>query len=256
MNIVSYGAGTNSTALLIEMLNRGIPCDLITFADTGGERPETYEYMRMFSDWLVNKGFPAIVYVKAETPSKHMGLEQFCLGHKTLPSIAFGYKKCSQQFKGEPQDKYIKNHPMVQEIWAKGEKVNKYIGYDADEPHRANRVLDEKITNKFNMQYPLVEWNMGRDECIESIKNAGLPLPGKSACFFCPSSKPREILQMAKTHPDLIKRALALEENAKASFTAIKGLGRNWSWKELIDSDNAQIKMFTNEVPCECYDGE
>jgi hypothetical protein len=210
----------------------------------------------MFSNWLVSKGFPTIICVKAETPSKHMGLEEFCLGHKTLPSIAFGYKKCSQQFKGEPQDKYIKNHSMVKEIWAKNEKVNKYIGYDADEPHRANRVLDEKITNKFNMQYPLVTWNMGRDECIESIKNAGLPLPGKSACFFCLSSKPREILEMAKTHPDLIKRALALEENAKASFTAIRGLGRNYSWKELIDSDNAQMKMFTNDVPCECYDGE
>ena len=64
MNIVSYGAGTNSTALLIEMLNRGIPCNLITFADTGGERPETYEYMKMFSSWLVSKGFPAIVYVR------------------------------------------------------------------------------------------------------------------------------------------------------------------------------------------------
>ena len=137
-----------------------------------------------------------------------------------------------------------------------GGRVNKYIGYDADEPHRANRVLDEKITNKFNMQYPLVEWNMGRDECIESIKKAGLPLPGKSACFFCPSSKPREILQLNKTHPDLIIRALAMEENAKASFTAIKGLGRNYSWKELIDADDAQMKMFTTEVPCECYDGD
>jgi hypothetical protein len=97
---------------------------------------------------------------------------------------------------------------------------------------------------------------MGRDECIESIKNAGLPLPGKSACFFCPSSKPREILQLNKTHPDLIKRALAMEENAQINLTTVKGLGRNYSWKELIYSDNAQMKMFTNDVPCECYDGE
>ena len=256
MNIVSYGAGTNSTAMLIEMINRQIPCDLITFADTGGERPETYEYMKMFSDWLVAKGFPSITYVKAETPSKKDGLEQFCLTHKTLPSIAFGYKKCSQQFKGEPQDKYIKNHPMVKEVWARGEKVNKYIGYDADEPHRANRTLPEAITSKFNMMYPLVEWNMGRDECIDSIKNAGLPLPGKSACFFCPSSKPREILLLKQTHPDLLKRALAIEENAKESFTSIKGLGRNYSWAELIKADDAQMKMFSTEVPCECYDGE
>jgi hypothetical protein len=63
-------------------------------------------------------------------------------------------------------------------------------------------------------------------------------------------------LQLAKTHPDLIERALAMEENAKESFTSIKGLGRNYSWKELIAADNAQMKMFVSEVPCECYDGE
>lgn len=256
MNIVSYGAGTNSTALLIEMLNRNIPCDLITFADTGGERPETYEYLEMFSKWLVSKGFPEIIVLKSETPTKINGLEQLCLSNKTLPSIVFGFKKCSQQFKGEPQDKFIKNHPKVKEVWAAGGKVNKYIGYDADEPHRANRVLNEKITNLFNMQYPLVEWNMGRDECIESIKKAGLPLPGKSACFFCPSSKPREILHLKETHPELLERALKMEENAKDGLTSVKGLGRNYSWKELVEADNAQMKMFTSEVPCECYDGE
>ena len=47
-----------------------------------------------------------------------------------------------------------------------------------------------------------------------------------------------------------------MEENAQINLTSIKGLGRNWSWKELIDSDNAQMKMFVTEVPCECYDGE
>ena len=204
----------------------------------------------------VKKGFPEIISVRAETPSKVMGLEEFCLGHKTLPSIAFGYKKCSQQFKGEPQDKYIKNHPMVKEVWSKGEKVNKFIGYDADEPHRANRVLDKKITDKFDMQYPLVKWNMGRNECIESIKNAGLPLPGKAACFFCPSTKAKEVLQLAQTHPDLLARAIAIEDNAQENLTTVKGLGRNYSWKELIKYDNAQMKMFTQEIPCECYDGD
>lgn len=257
MNIVSYGAGTNSTALLVEMINRKIPCDLITFADTSGERPETYAYLKMFSEWLVSKGFPKITIVKADTPGKVGGLEQFCLKHKTIPSIAFGYKRCSQMYKGEPQDKFIKNHPMVKEIWAKGEKINKFIGYDADEPHRAKRVLDEKITKLYNMKYPLVDWNMGRDECIESIKNAGLPLPGKSACFFCPSTKAKDVLQMKKTHPDLLQRALDMEANAKEYLDAgsVKGLARTHSWTEIVAFDNAQMKMFENEIPCECYDG-
>jgi len=34
--IVAYGAGTNSTAMLIEMQKRNVIPDLILFADTGG----------------------------------------------------------------------------------------------------------------------------------------------------------------------------------------------------------------------------
>lgn len=41
MNIVSFGGGTNSTAMIIGMYLHKIPIDLITFADTGGEQPHT-----------------------------------------------------------------------------------------------------------------------------------------------------------------------------------------------------------------------
>ena len=41
MNIVSYGAGVNSTAMLVGMYEKGIPVDLILFADPGSEQPYT-----------------------------------------------------------------------------------------------------------------------------------------------------------------------------------------------------------------------
>ncbi len=40
--VVSYGVGLDSTAMLVEMHNRGMRPDLILFSDTGGEKPETY----------------------------------------------------------------------------------------------------------------------------------------------------------------------------------------------------------------------
>ena len=39
MNVVSFGGGTNSTAMIIGMYLHKIPIDLILFADTGGEQP-------------------------------------------------------------------------------------------------------------------------------------------------------------------------------------------------------------------------
>src|SRR5205823_7045341 len=39
--VVAYGLGVDSTALLVEFARRGIRPDLILFADTRGEKPET-----------------------------------------------------------------------------------------------------------------------------------------------------------------------------------------------------------------------
>ena len=47
MNIVSFGGGTNSTAMIIGMHLHKIPIDLILFADTGGEQPHTLHRLRV-----------------------------------------------------------------------------------------------------------------------------------------------------------------------------------------------------------------
>lgn len=62
--VVAYGGGKNSTAMLVLMWRLGIKPDLILFADTGGELPETYEYMRRFNRWLASVGMPEIVTVR------------------------------------------------------------------------------------------------------------------------------------------------------------------------------------------------
>lgn len=233
--VVSYGAGTNSTAMLIGLHWRGERPDLILFADTGGERPETYHHLETVSKWCESIGFPAILTVIA--PNKT--LEQDCNDRHALPSIAYGFKTCSLRWKKEPQDKYLRNHGMADAMI--------FIGIDADETHRAKEFP--------NTRYPLVEWNWGRDECVEAIARAGLPQPGKSACFFCPSSKPREILELKRTHPELLQRALAMEAGAK--LTSVKGLGRSYAWADLVRYDDAQMDMFRGdvEIPCGCFDG-
>lgn len=49
MNIVSFGGGTNSTAMIIGMHLRKIPIDYIIFADTGAEQPHTYDFIETFN---------------------------------------------------------------------------------------------------------------------------------------------------------------------------------------------------------------
>lgn len=253
-NVIAYGAGTNSTAMLVGLHERGEPVSLILFADTGGERPETYKHLQIVSEWCMSVGFPEIVSVKKVSRNGYvMSLEQNCLDESMLPSIAYGFKSCSLKYKVAPQDKYCNSVPKLKAIWKSGAKVTKLIGYDAGESQRAKINEDDKYTYR----YPLIEWDWGRDECIAAIERAGLPQPGKSACFFCPSSKPHEIKRLQLEHPDLLARALAMEANAFENLTSVKGLGRSWSWTDFIKFNDAQIDMFKThiETPCGCYDG-
>lgn len=251
--VAAYGGGTNSTALLVEYVRRKLPVDLILFADTGGEKPETYQYIKLFSKWLTDNGYPEIKMVhRVNKDGEQLQLEQQCLEKKMLPSLAYGFKKCSQKFKRQPQDKFCNNWPPAKEAWKRGEKVVKLIGFDAAESRRAKIKDDEKYT----YEYPLIEWNMARDECVASIKAAGLPLPGKSSCFFCPASKKHEIIALP---PALRERAVAIEQNAKDNLWICKGLGRNFSWQRLLENDDAQLKLFPvaeTDIACDCYDGE
>lgn len=252
ITVASYGGGVNSTAMLVGLAERKEFPDLILFSDTGGEKPETYAYVRRFAHWLVNHGMPPIREVAAPNTT----LEASCLRLGVLPPIAFGFKTCSQRFKIEPQNKFLNNWEPVREAWSHGELVTKLIGYDAGEPHRAKPYSDDKFT----VRYPLVEWGWDREECTAAIARAGLCVPPKSSCFYCPNMKPPEIIQLKREHPDLFERALEIERRALPNLVTIKGLGRgSFSWKELGEADEAQAKLFgdyAREMPCECYDGE
>lgn len=246
MQVVSYGGGTDSTAMLIELFGRGESVEYITFSDTGGEKPHTYEYLKMFSAWLEKRyGVPITVLHKN---SMYTSLEDNCVKLNMLPSLAYGFKSCSEKWKIQPQDKFFNNLPAAKEIWAAGGKVVKCIGYDVGEERRAKI----KETDKYTYRYPLIEWGMDREDCLEVISKAGLPLPGKSACFFCPASKKPEILELRDRYPELLARALQMEAGAK--LDTVKGLGRRFSWKEFLEGA-ACTDYGTPETACGCYDG-
>ena len=78
----------------------------------------------------------------------------------------------------------------------------------------------------------LMEWGWDRAACQQAIEDAGLLQPGKSSCFFCPSMRAEEIIHLRDHHPDLFRRAIALEDNARPNLKTVQGLGRNYSWKE------------------------
>lgn len=270
MIVVNYGMGTNSTALLVEAVNRGILVDLIVAADTGDEFKRTYDYARMFSEWLVSRGQPAITFTRWERrDGSFVPISDISLRRKELPSKAYGLSGCTSKWKQQPVDKLLKNNPAVRAAWARGELVERWIGYDVDEPARAERMLTKnpqptrqrggkiEIVPSWRWRCPLVEWEMGRDECVATISAAGLTLPGKSACFHCPSTKKHEIDRMLREEPEMLARALEIEDAARATgeLRTVKGLGRNFAWRDYIEGKAADA-CDTVDQECGCFDGD
>lgn len=222
--VLSYGMGVDSTAVLVGFLQRGIRPNAIIFSDPGSEMPETYAYQAVIDEWLARVGFPERTTVRYQVKRPRNGpyksIEENCLVNKTLPSLAFGRKACSMKWKGEIIDRHARR--LFADHIAAGGKVLRAIGYDAGPCDSKRGGVESK--GPWTWIYPLREWGWDRERCIAEISAAGLPVPHKSACFFCPSTKPAELLKLAKDHPELARRAVELEDAAQPKLIKISGL--------------------------------
>ncbi len=258
--VVHHGGGVNSTAVLVGLREHGIIPDLILFADTGGEKPETYAFLDTVNQWLISIGFPRITVVRYNS-LKDNSLEDECLRLEVMPSKVYGMKNCSQKWKIDPQDRFIRKWRPALEQWSKAGTIVGAVGFDMGEARRVRPSHDPRIEN----WYPLIEWEWGREECIDAILRSGLPKPPKSACFFCPSSRKPEIVELHQIHPDLYQRAAFMEAQALSKTNPdgevviknIEGLGRHFSWRRLIEGDtDALAAPESMDVECACFDGE
>lgn len=236
--VVAYGAGVDSTAMLIGLKRLGRRVDLILFADTGSEKARTYGYLDIMDEWLARKGYPRITRIKRASPiAGDTSLHGECLRKRVLPSLAYGGHSCSLKWKVDPQWAHCKKvfgWSHRRKSWSHGRYITKLIGYDAG-PADARRIKNAvgKWPPGHRYLYPLVEWGWDRERCISEIKSEGLPVPIKSACFMCPGSKKHEVEWLAENQPELADIAVAMERSAaERGLRTVKGLGRNWNWTD------------------------
>jgi hypothetical protein len=187
--LAAWGAGRDSTAMLIEWIERKEALDAVLFADTGGEKPQTYEFISIFRQWLAERDVPSHIVRYAPRHYKnwppYYTLEENCITNGTLPSIAFGFGSCSIKWKVTPQNQWTESWGPARRIWASGGKVIKLIGYDCS-PQDCRRYAEREgySDERYVYRYPLREWGWTLEDCIARIKRADLPVPPKSSCYF------------------------------------------------------------------------
>ena len=194
--MISFGAGVNSAAMTIMLVEDGWRGPIV-FADPGAEHPETYCWMTYFEkEYLKPRGLE-IVRIEPGSPyhkRSKLSLEAFCLERGIIPLLAARW--CSVEWKRNPLHGWSDKHGYPIHL----------LGISASEPRR---VRDDPA-----VRYPLVEAGIHRQECRRIIQRAGLLVPRKSGCWFCPGQRIAEWRQLYFDYPELYDRAIALEDNA------------------------------------------
>ena len=116
-HVLSFGDGVNSVALMVLLLRENMPLDEAIFSDTGGEVPETYEYLEIAKDYLAEHGVPLTVVAKKGT-----SLYDTAWRREVFPSAIWRWS--TRDFKVTP---------ILRHYRSLGMHVNQYLAIARDE---------------------------------------------------------------------------------------------------------------------------
>ena len=215
--VIAYGGGVQSTALMVLSGLGVLPrVDAALFANVGddSEHPATLAYVRdVATPWAAEHGIPVHELQRrrrdgsVETLMGRMTRE----GSRSLPipvrMSATGppvSRACTADFKLAVLGKWLKQHGA-----GATNPATVWIGISLDEIHRAN---SKRARDYEQVEYPLLDLRLDRSACMQVIADAGLPVPPKSSCFFCPFHRPSVWAEMARDEPELFEKSAQLED--------------------------------------------
>ncbi|WP_160051749.1 phosphoadenosine phosphosulfate reductase [Nocardiopsis sp. FR26] len=215
MKVVSYGGGVQSTALLALAAQGRIDHNLFLFANVGddSEHPATLEYLSQVAmPFAAEHGLE----IKQLVKTRRDGTTETLMDKLTdpearsipipvrMPNGAPGRRACTADFKIKVVGRWLRAQGATAAVPA-----DVAIGISLDEIHRANRRRAEKHER---IEYPLLDLGLRRSDCEQIIAEAGLPIPPKSACFFCPFKTVGSWRQQRLEEPELFAKSVRLEK--------------------------------------------
>lgn len=224
MRAISYGGGVQSTAMIVLAAQGSIPTvDVALFANVGddSEHPATPPYVRdVITPWAAARGIVVReLHRRRRDGTRETLLERLTTDtangrvRDTIPWRGEDGGKpmgraCTADFKIQVVGKWLKANGATEQS-----KATTLIGISTDEITRVNK---RKASPWEDPEYPLITLGLSRSDCLAVIRDAGLPEPHKSSCYFCPFHRPQVWAEMRRDEPDLFAQSVALEESVNA----------------------------------------
>ncbi|ABK77274.1 3'-phosphoadenosine 5'-phosphosulfate sulfotransferase (PAPS reductase)/FAD synthetase [Cenarchaeum symbiosum A] len=219
--VCGISGGKDSSALAVYMRDK-VPDMEYFFCDTGAELPETYAYLAKLEVVLGRK----ITKLNSTRSFDHY----FEVFRGALPSPQMRW--CTNLLKIKPL-----------EDWLGDEEVISYVAIRADEKNRTGYVSTKP---NIKTMFPFIDDGIDHAGVIKILDDAGINLPEyykwrtRSGCYFCFFQRKAEWVGLADHHPELFKRAVAIEQKVlkdagvagDANFSAQGMKGSQYTWSQ------------------------
>jgi hypothetical protein len=186
-----------------------IPYRTFVFANVGdkAESPDTIKYIaEVLKPYAAEHGIEWVDVQRQRRDGTPVDLYEEL--HRPIRSIdipvrmsngAPGNRNCTVEFKIKPIAKWIKRNAPTCTLGK---------GISTDEPHRAT---PSRESDGYTSAYPLIELGVSRSDCLRIVREAGLPQPPKSSCWFCPYKTTDQWITMRREKPELFAATAELE---------------------------------------------
>jgi hypothetical protein len=216
VHAVSFGGGQQSTALLVLAAQGRIDFRTFLFANVGNdsEYPGTLRYIEEYAKpFAAQHGLELVELRRIMQRGSDKGQERTLLQHLSRESRTIdipvrmangapGNRSCTGIYKIELVGAELRRRGATEQ-----NPAIVGIGISTDEFHRAK---DSTLPHQRSV-FPLLDLHLSRIDCQRVIRSAGLPIPPKSSCWFCPMKTAENWQDLRRDEPELFGQACRLE---------------------------------------------
>ena len=241
--VASFSGGKDSTAMVLRLIDEGRPLDEIVFFDTGWEFPQMYDHIAKFEEFTGR----TVTMVHPMRPFDWMMIRYPVVARKG-------------PMKGQV---YRHGHgwPSMQRRWCtrmKYERIDKhcgdavqYLGIAADE---ANRMTSANRTStKFELKFPLVEWDMDEAACLAYCRVRGFDWGGlydifpRVSCYCCPLQRIGQLRNLRRHFSELWAQMLAWDAKLGAHNRGFRGYDKVSDLERRFAQEDRQGELFVRQ---------
>lgn len=203
---VSLSGGKDSTAMLLMMLDRGMPIDEVVWFDGGWEFPEMHDHIALVER---NTGV-SVTRLKPEKSFDYWMFDHVRTRGKYKGKAGWGWARPMARWCTKIKTSTINAHLLSN---ADGREIVQHIGIAADETHRCR-----------GLSYPLVDWGVTEADALAYCLDRGYDWGGlydankRVSCWCCPLQSLDALRALRASHPELWADLLDMDERSWNDF--------------------------------------